>query len=75
MRVDLLRPMTKGNLIVLQGHRSTGKTHLATSTIKRFLDESSEHRAIYVGMSTHGREVQKSIASANLLTIGVNEND
>ncbi len=26
IRIDLLRPMTKGNLILLKGERNTGKT-------------------------------------------------
>jgi F0F1-type ATP synthase alpha subunit len=58
LRVDLLRPMTKGNLIVLKGHRNTGKTQFAASLIKNFVNENPGHnKAVYVGMSSHGREI------------------
>lgn len=52
MRIDLLRPLTKGNLILFKGDRNTGKTTLAFSIIKQFLDKSEKGaKAIYVGMS------------------------
>jgi KaiC/GvpD/RAD55 family RecA-like ATPase len=53
----MLRPLTKGNLILLKGERNTGKTTLATSIISNFLKESSENKVVYVGMSSHGKEV------------------
>lgn len=50
--------MTKGNLIVLKGHRNTGKTQFAASVIKNFVTENPGHnKAVYVGMSSHGREI------------------
>ena len=53
MRIDLLKPMTKGNLVIFKGERNTGKTSLAFSIIKNFLANSAdtEAKAIYVGMS------------------------
>jgi F0F1-type ATP synthase alpha subunit len=52
MRIDLLKPMTKGNLVLLKGDRNTGKTNMAFSVIKNFLEKSDpEAKAIYVGMS------------------------
>ena len=55
----MLRPLTKGNLIVLKGERNTGKSSLAVSIIKNFLKESNSHKVVYVGMSHHGIEVQE----------------
>lgn len=57
MRIDLLRPMTKGNLIVMKGERNTGKTQVAVDTIKQFLSESPENKCVYVGMSHHGKDI------------------
>lgn len=53
MRIDLIKPMTKGNLILFKGERNTGKTNLAFSIIKEFLANAnnSDAKAIYVGMS------------------------
>ena len=51
MRLDLGRPMAKGNFIVFKGPSKRGKTTLAQNTIKHFLEESKEHRAIYVGFN------------------------
>ncbi len=53
LRIDMLRPMTKGNLVLLKGERNTGKTSLAVSVIKNFLAEPNT-KAVYVGMSKHG---------------------
>lgn len=53
MRIDLGRPMSKGNFILLKGSSNKGKTTLAQSAIKQFLKESSEHRAIYVGLTAN----------------------
>lgn len=33
LRIDLLKPMTKGNLILLKGSRNVGKTSVSVSTI------------------------------------------
>ena len=43
--------MAKGNFIVFKGPSNRGKTATAYSTIKHFLQESTEHRAIYIGLS------------------------
>lgn len=51
MRLDFGRPMAKGNFIVLKGSSRRGKTTIAYNTIKRFLLESEEHRAVYVGFT------------------------
>ena len=51
MRLDLGRPMAKGNFIVFKGPSKRGKTTLAQNTIKQFLEESEEHRAIYIGLT------------------------
>jgi F0F1-type ATP synthase alpha subunit len=40
LRIDLLKPMTKGNLIMLKGKRNTGKTNLTASIISNFLKEN-----------------------------------
>jgi len=63
MRIDLLRPMTKGNLIVMKGERNTGKTQVAVSIIKNFLSESPDHKAVYVSMSHHGKQISETINS------------
>ena len=51
MRIDLGRPMAKGNFIFLKGPSKKGKTTVAYSTIKQFLKESIDHKAIYVGLT------------------------
>lgn len=51
MRIDLGQPLAKGNFIVFKGPARQGKTDLTSSTIKQFLMEDSEHRAIYVGLT------------------------
>jgi len=63
MRIDLLKPMTKGNLVLLKGERNTGKTSLAFSIIKNFLanTRNNEAKAIYVGMSQKGKELKEKI--------------
>ena len=64
MRVDLVRPMTKGNFIVLKGSSLRGKTALAHSTIKQFLEEDEEHRAIYVGLTPNsGQRLLESLSN------------
>jgi len=50
MRLDLGRPMAKGNFILFKGASNAGKTGLAQDAIKQFLLESPDHRAIYVGL-------------------------
>lgn len=65
LRIDLLKPMTKGNLIMLKGERNTGKTSVALSMIKQFLKENSssqskvQQKVVYVGMSHHGKEISE----------------
>ncbi len=56
MRIDLGRPMAKGNFIVFKGPTNKGKSSVAYSTIKHFLEESDEHRAIYVSSSPNSGE-------------------
>lgn len=51
MRIDLCRPMAKGNLIVLKGKRNQGKSTLACSAIKQFVADSPQNHAIFVGMN------------------------
>lgn len=81
MRLDLARPLTKGNVILLKGEKSTGKTHVAINAIKHFVQEDPEHNhAIYVGLSKKscnevlgkcggvGSEINK-----NVLTIGTSD--
>jgi F0F1-type ATP synthase alpha subunit len=53
----MLRPLTKGNLIMLKGERNTGKTSLAVNIIKNYLQEAGAGKAVYVGMSHHGKEI------------------
>lgn len=55
LRVDLLQPMTKGNVVLFKGSRNVGKTSLATSAIRQFLAEDSNARVVYVSMSSKGR--------------------
>ena len=62
MRIDLGRPMAKGNFILFKGPSMKGKTAMAYSTIKRFLMESEEHRAIYAGLSPNaGQKLLKEL--------------
>jgi F0F1-type ATP synthase alpha subunit len=72
LRIDLLRPLTKGNLIMLKGDRNTGKTSLAVSIIQNYLKEQ-QGKVVYVGMSQHGKQIQDKIKSDNLITIGVDD--
>jgi|688.fasta_scaffold320736_1 serine kinase of HPr protein (carbohydrate metabolism regulator) len=37
MRIDLGRPMAKGNLILMKGNRNQGKSTVALSTVKQFV--------------------------------------
>jgi F0F1-type ATP synthase alpha subunit len=62
MRIDLLKPLTKGNFILFKGDRNTGKTSLAISIIKNFLEKSGpDAKVVYVGMSQKGKELKNSI--------------
>lgn len=72
LRIDMLRPLTKGNLIMLKGDRNTGKTSLAVSIIQNYLKEQ-QGKVVYVGMSQHGKQIQDKIKSDNLITIGVDD--
>ena len=75
MRLDLGRPMAKGNFIVFKGPTQKGKTNVAMSTIKSFLQESEEHRAIYVGLTNNaGKMLFNSLPEAchkRLMAIGI----
>ena len=58
MRIDLGRPMAKGNLILMKGNRKQGKSTVALSTVKQFVQESKNHKAIYVGFQKkHGEQL------------------
>lgn len=57
---------------MLKGERNTGKTSLAVSIIKNYLKEG-QGKVVYVGMSHHGKQIQESVASDNLITIGVDD--
>jgi F0F1-type ATP synthase alpha subunit len=59
MRIDLVRPLTRGNFILFKGERSTGKTQVAVDVIKQFLSEDESNRAVYVSLSTQGRDVSE----------------
>ena len=81
MRLDLARPLTKGNVIMLKGEKSTGKTHVAINAIRNFVQEDPEHNhAIYVGLSKKTcSEVQGALGGVgseinqNVLTIGTSD--
>ena len=73
MRIDLLRPLTKGNLVMLKGERNTGKTQLAADIISNFISENANNKVVYVGMSAKGRDIQTRVASDQLMTIGVDD--
>ena len=51
MRLDLGRPMAKGNLVLFKGASKHGKTDATYSVIKQFLLENDQHHAIYVGLT------------------------
>lgn len=51
MRIDLGRPLAKGNFIVFKGPSKQGKTSVTHAVIKQFLLENPNHRAIYVGLT------------------------
>jgi len=46
---------------------------VAVDVIGNFLNESEEHKVVYVGMSHHGREIFDKIESDRLLAIGVDD--
>jgi len=73
MRIDLLRPLTKGNLVMLKGERNTGKTLLAADIISNFISENPSNKAVYVGMNAKGRDIQTLVSSDQLMTIGVDD--
>lgn len=50
MRLDLLNPLTKGNLVLVKGKRSVGKTELTKNVIQTFLKTDPNAKAIYVSM-------------------------
>ena len=53
MRLDLTRPLTRGNTIMFKGARSTGKTHVAMNAIKQFVKEDLAHNhAIYISVNS-----------------------
>lgn len=65
--------MAKGNTILFKGERNTGKTSLAVDVIEKFLEESPEHKVVYVGMSQQGKDIQTEVNHPNLMTIGVTD--
>lgn len=56
LRLDLGRPMAKGNFIVFKGPSKKGKTEVAFDTISQFLAESPSHKAIYVSLAPQGSQ-------------------
>lgn len=50
MRLDLLNPMTQGNLILVEGKRAVGKTELSKNVINNFLQSDPSAKAVYVSM-------------------------
>ena len=60
--------MTKGNLVVFKGDSNRGKTQLALSTIRQFVQENPDkHRAVYVGVNSKvGEELIASIQDDKL---------
>ena len=68
--------MAKGNFIVFKGPSYKGKTTVAYSTIKNFLQEDNENRAIYVGLQNNaGKKLFEHLPDAckdRLMSIGVN---
>jgi len=46
----LLNPLTKGNLVLVKGKRSVGKTELTKNVIQTFLKTDPNAKAIYVSM-------------------------
>ena len=80
MRIDMVQPMSEGNFIVFKGERATGKTTLAMNTIQQFLSESSDNRAIYVGLNNTKttRQVFEGVATeqqGQLMCISVGDHD
>lgn len=67
--------MAKGNFIVFKGPSQKGKTTVAYSTIKSFIQEDSEHRAIYIGLTHNsGQKLFKSLPEElhdRVMAIGV----
>lgn len=67
--------MAKGNFIVLKGPSKRGKTTLAFDTIKQFLQENDDHRAIYVGLHQNsGQKLLKHLPAGckdRAMAIGV----
>ena len=67
--------MAKGNFVVFKGPTKKGKTSVAFSTIKQFLNESSKSRAIYVGLTQNAGELMLNALPEDLrsraLAIGV----
>ena len=74
MRLDLARPLTKGNVIIFKGERATGKTRLASSVINKFVQEDPEnHHAIYVGLSSAAGDEILHSTSNNVLCLTTDE--
>lgn len=70
LRIDLVQPMTKGNVILMEGNRRTGKSTVAEGIIRQYLAENPEHKAVYVSMSPEGDNIAKNIKSDRLMCIG-----
>lgn len=77
MRLDLGRPMAKGNFILFKGEPNVGKTGLAQDAIKQFLLESPDHKAIYVGLNQNsGQRLMKGLSEecrSRAMCIGVDQ--
>ena len=59
---------------MFKGEKNSGKTTLAASIIKQFLNtQDKEAKVIYVGLSSKGKELKQTFSSDNLMTIGVDD--
>lgn len=53
LRVDMGRPIAKGNFVVMKGDkRASGKHLVAEGAVNHFLAENSNNRAVYVGLTS-----------------------
>ena len=51
--IDMFTPLALGQFIYFKGKRNTGKTRVAVDTIKRHIQASDQHRAIYIATSPY----------------------
>ena len=51
--IDMFTPLALGQFIYFKGKRNTGKTRVAVDTVRRHLQASEKHRAIYIATSPY----------------------